>query len=153
MRKWFLTDLVSVDFKEINWLLAKVNQERVNSLFMLVQCASSLTDGILLFYSGINCQKASWHFILIFSLVHNLDFKWWQKLKLPKLLKFSLYFKTFLQNSWKVPTTIYIAICAAVRFLAANLFCSKSWKYVQTSKSVRQQMWTTNPTHFANVFE
>ena len=34
--------------------LFKVNQESVNSLFMQVQCASSLANGILLFYRGIN---------------------------------------------------------------------------------------------------
>ena len=33
------------------------DQERENGLLMQVQCESSLTDGILLFYSGINCKK------------------------------------------------------------------------------------------------
>ena len=37
--------------------LFKTNQVKVNSLFMQVQCASSLTDGILLFFSEINYQK------------------------------------------------------------------------------------------------
>ena len=39
------------------FLLFKVNQETVDSLFMQVQCASSLMNGILLFYSEISCQK------------------------------------------------------------------------------------------------
>ena len=35
-----------------------MNQERVNSFFVQVQCANSLTDGMLLFYSGINLQES-----------------------------------------------------------------------------------------------
>ena len=39
--------------------LFNVNQESVNGLFTQVQCASSLSDGILLFYSGIISQKGN----------------------------------------------------------------------------------------------
>ena len=46
-------DDASLDF----FSLFKVNQERMNSLFVPAQFASSLTDGILLFYSGSNCKK------------------------------------------------------------------------------------------------
>ena len=51
-------------------LLFKVNKERVNSLFKPVQCTSSLTNGILLFYSEINCQKGdvTYLFKFYFSL-------------------------------------------------------------------------------------
>ena len=37
--------------------LIKVNQERVNNLFVQVQFVGSPIHGILLFYSGTNCQK------------------------------------------------------------------------------------------------
>ena len=36
--------------------LFKMNEGKISCLFMQMQCASSLTDGILLFYNGINCQ-------------------------------------------------------------------------------------------------
>ena len=38
--------------------LFKVNQLRLNCSFMQVQCASLQTDDPLLFWSGINDQKA-----------------------------------------------------------------------------------------------
>ena len=44
----------------------KVNRERVNSLFMRVLCASSLTDGVLLFHSEINCQKGDLSYLFTF---------------------------------------------------------------------------------------
>ena len=52
--------------------LIYANKERVNSLFML--CASSLTDGVLLFYCGINCQKGEVTYLFRFSLVSDLGF-------------------------------------------------------------------------------
>ena len=56
--------------------LFKVNQERVKSLIMRVKCASSLTDGILLFYSGINNQKGDviCLFRFCFIVVYDLGF-------------------------------------------------------------------------------
>ena len=48
--------------------LCKVNRERMNSLFMQMQSASSLTHGILQFYSGINCQKGEVTYLFRFSL-------------------------------------------------------------------------------------
>ena len=46
------------------------NHEKVNSLLVQMQCASSQTDGILLIYSGINCQKGkvTYLFTFCFSL-------------------------------------------------------------------------------------
>ena len=43
----------------------EVNKKKVNSLFMQVQCASSLTDGILLFCSGSNCQRGDVTYVYI----------------------------------------------------------------------------------------
>ena len=41
--------------------------KRENSLFMHVQSVSTLTDGILLFYSEISCQKSDATYLLRFS--------------------------------------------------------------------------------------
>ena len=53
---------------------SQVNQERVNSLFMQVHCASSLTDDILLFCSGNNCQKSDVAYLFRFCIVSDLGF-------------------------------------------------------------------------------
>ena len=45
-----------------------------------------------------------------------------QKLKLPKHLKFTPYFKTSIKNIGKAPTTNYVGIWAAARFLPAKTF-------------------------------
>ena len=52
--------------------LFKINQESVNSLFVQLQCASSLRDGILLFYSGIDCQKSDVAYLFRLCLVCEL---------------------------------------------------------------------------------
>ena len=52
--------------------LFKVNQERVDSLFM--QCANSLTDGILLFYNEINYEKDNVEYLFKFCFICDLNF-------------------------------------------------------------------------------
>ena len=47
----------------------------------------------------------------------------------------------------------YGKLCSCTVFWKLRLSCRKSSKYIQTPKNVRQQFSTTNPTHFANVFE
>ena len=43
------------------------NQERANDIFLQVRCASSLTNAILLFFSGINGQKGERTYVFRFS--------------------------------------------------------------------------------------
>ena len=52
--------------------LFKVNQIKVNNLFMQIQCALSLTDGILIFYSGINYQKDDVTYLLGFWFLNDV---------------------------------------------------------------------------------
>ena len=110
---------------KIIFSLFKVTQEIVNPLFMQVQRASSLTDGTLPFYSGINYQK---------SVV-----TYFQELKLPKHLKLNSHFKTSLKNLRKVPTKNYIAICTAARFLATNAFLLKVIEIRPNTKKAMHQ--------------
>ena len=56
----------------IIFLLFKVNQERVNCLFIQVQCASSLRDSILLFYSEINSQMGNLTYRYLFKFCFGL---------------------------------------------------------------------------------
>ena len=58
---------------QIIFSLLKMNQERMNSFFIKLQCARSPTDCILLFYTGINCQRGDLAY-LDFALVCDLGF-------------------------------------------------------------------------------
>ena len=108
--------------------------QRVNSLLMQVQYASSLTDGILLFFSGINCQKSDVKFLFKFWLSLWFRFQIMAKIKPTKASKIQFVFKTSPQNLWKVPSANNISICAALRFLATNAFLLKVIKIRPNTK-------------------
>ena len=51
-----------------------MNQNKVNSLFMQVQRASLLANGILLFYSEVNAKRLTRHVYLDFAFVGDSSF-------------------------------------------------------------------------------
>ena len=77
---------------------------------MQVQCANSLANSVLLFYSGINCQKGvTRHIYLDFALACHLGFQWSQNVNATKTSKIQFVLQ---KNLRSLKTELHCNLCS-----------------------------------------
>ena len=126
-----------------------VESERVNNLFVQVQYARSLTDGVLLFYNGINYQQGD-----VTYLVCTLDFLMMPNVKVTKTSKIQSIFQDFPDEFTKMISQqqMILRFVQLNGFLQLTLLVDSHRNTSKHQKAFGSRFELFNPTHFANVF-